>query len=357
VFLAAERYRHEVVAGDTPASVAAALASQLNADSYVSASASGAEIHLEFAPEAGGLQLDAGGATSLPATITVRGTPRVGVMVAATLGTTRHDYRVKNGDTTESIASALASLLNADTQADATADGSTINVTLASGQTSVSLSVEVSVPLSATVTAPAGLRAITPAQHFTPGIATASNDVRAALGETLPVVPGTIALAGTVEPGQTLTVTLADVPYAYTTVEGDTLQTVATRIAEVISADPNVAATANTSSAANPTISLTLKDPNFSTPVGFLTTVTPADATLFALSTSAETTESTQVAVSFAGPVKGFAGLYQVNFTVPTDAPDNPATKLTIFQNLIVFGSVTQFDIFSNRVTFPVKKE
>jgi hypothetical protein len=69
-----------------------------------------------------------------------------------------------------------------------------------------------------------------------------------------------------------------------------------------------------------------------------------------------ETTDSVAVGVNFAGPVKGTVGLYQVNFTVPSDAPDNPATKLAFFQNLIIFGSVTQFDIFSNQVTFAVKK-
>ena len=168
------------------------------------------------------------------------------------------------------------------------------------------------------------------------------------------MVPGTILFAGTVEPGQTITVALADVPYSYTTVEGDTLQTVVTRVAETISGDPNVAATANT---ANSIVSLTLKDPAFTTKIGFSATVSPADAQLFALSASSETLDSTAVGVNFAGPVKGTVGLYQVNFTVPTDAPDNPVSKLTISQNLIVFGSVTQFDIFSNRVTFPVKKE
>jgi hypothetical protein len=47
-------------------------------------------------------------------------------------------------------------------------------------------------------------------------------------------------------------------------------------------------------------------------------------------------------------------GLYQVNFGVPSDAKPNPAAQLTFHQNLIVFGSVTETDIFSNPVTFPV---
>jgi hypothetical protein len=43
-----------------------------------------------------------------------------------------------------------------------------------------------------------------------------------------------------------------------------------------------------------------------------------------------------------------------VTFTLPLDLPPNSETVLAISQNLIVFGSVTQFNINSNPVTFAV---
>jgi hypothetical protein len=58
--------------------------------------------------------------------------------------------------------------------------------------------------------------------------------------------------------------------------------------------------------------------------------------------------------VSFSGLTKGTVGIGQVSFLVPSDAKADPATKLTLKQNLIIFGSVSEFDIFSNTVTFPV---
>ena len=58
--------------------------------------------------------------------------------------------------------------------------------------------------------------------------------------------------------------------------------------------------------------------------------------------------------VTFAGLVKGAVGLYQVNFLVPDSITPDPNTRLTLTQNLIIFGSVTQFDIISNAVQFSI---
>jgi uncharacterized protein (TIGR03437 family) len=166
------------------------------------------------------------------------------------------------------------------------------------------------------------------------------------------VVPGDIEFFGSADPGQTITVSLADVPYSYTTVDGDTLASVLTNLANVINGDTNVSATADTT---NMKISLALKDTTSTVQIGFSVSLSK-NATLILRSSSATSIDAVPAALSFAGPVKGSVGLYQVNFTVPSDAVTNPVTKVSFKQNLIVFGSVTNFDIFSNTVTFPVVK-
>ena len=65
-------------------------------------------------------------------------------------------------------------------------------------------------------------------------------------------------------------------------------------------------------------------------------------------------TSGTSASVTFAGLVKGWVGLYQVNFLVPASITPDLNTKLMLTQNLIIFGSVTQFNIVSNTVSFPV---
>ena len=77
-------------------------------------------------------------------------------------------------------------------------------------------------------------------------------------------------------------------------------------------------------------------------------------ATLTVLLQSLNITTGTAALVTFAGLVKGLVGLYQVNFLVPDSTTPDPEMKISLNQNLIIFGSVTQFDIISNTVSFPV---
>jgi uncharacterized protein (TIGR03437 family) len=153
-----------------------------------------------------------------------------------------------------------------------------------------------------------------------------------------------------VDSGQTISVELSGVPYSYTTVAGDTLESVATNLASVVNGDPNVTATADT---ALRRVTLTLKNPAQTPKVTFKVTFS-TDSTISAVSQATNSQAATVAGVSFAGPVKGGVGLYQINFTVPSDQAPNPATKFSLSQNLIVFGSVTERNIFSNTVTFPV---
>ena len=110
------------------------------------------------------------------------------------------------------------------------------------------------------------------------------------------------------------------------------------------------AATANTTKVS---IELALKDPNSEAEIAF-TGVLSAGSTLILVPRSNLTTGSTATIVSFGGLVSGTVGLYQVNFSVPADAPPNDAAELILFQNLIVFGSVTETNIFSNPATFSI---
>jgi phage tail sheath gpL-like len=351
VFLGAQRYEYEVQSGDTPGSIAGALAASLNSDPDVSATASGAAISLELSGNPDTLRLDLGGATAVPATLTVRGTPRAGMIASAFLNDLRLDYIVRQGDSLDDIAAGLAVPLNANVNVDAVANGPAISLTLQNETASVSLDAEVDLPLSATATAPQVLQVLPSVQHFLPGQGSASNTVSAFLGESLPAVPGDVLFFNDPVPGETVTVTLSDTVYSYTVVQGDTLTDLLTKLAAEISGDPNVTATADTGASR---IVLTLTNPTSEASIGFTVSISPRFGDLLAFARSATTTDSRPAPVLFAGPVKGTAGLYQVNFSVPSDAPVDPASKLTFSQNLIVFGSVTNFDIFSNQVTFPV---
>jgi hypothetical protein len=133
-------------------------------------------------------------------------------------------------------------------------------------------------------------------------------------------------------------------------VDGDTLQTIVTRLAELVNADPNVAAVANLTDLS---VDLVLRTASSEAQITFSTSLSSL-TTLIALTRSTQTSGSQASLVSFAGLVPGGVGLYQVNFAVPSDAKPNPAAQLTFHQNLIVFGSVTETDIFSNPVTFPI---
>jgi phage tail sheath gpL-like len=348
--LGTARYLYEVQNGDTAESVASALASLLNADADASAAVDGTAISLELAgPDT--LRLDLGGATAVPATITVSGTPRSGLVASVFLNQVRLDYIVREGDTIEDVSTALAALIDVNTNVVAVAEGSAVKMTLQNETASVSLSTEVDLPLSTVVSRPQGLEALSSNQHFQPGQGRASNTVSAFIGETLPAVPGDILFFNEPVAGETITVTLAETVYSYTTVEGDSLADLVTKLAAEIDGDPNVSAAADT---VGFRILLTLRDPASEAKIGFTVSIDPRLSDLLAFTRSLTTTDSQALSVQFAGPVKGTAGLYQVNFTLPSTAPAEPATKLTLSQNLIIFGSVTNFDIFSNQVTFPV---
>ncbi|MBI3933300.1 MAG: LysM peptidoglycan-binding domain-containing protein [Acidobacteria bacterium] len=353
VFLSGTRYAYTVRDGDTPASIAAALAPLLNGDPDVTAKVDGAAIQLERASDVDALRLDTGGASAVPATLTVRGTPRAGQIVTVLLGGTRYAYTVKSGDTPASIAAALTPLLDGHASVSATVDGAAITLKLETSTASASLSVEVSLPLSAVVTAPPGLTATTSFQHFTPGLGNASNTVSAFLGETLPAVPGDVLFFEAPDAGRIVTITLADTTYSYTIAPGDTLASLVTNLAALVNSDPKVSATADTNASR---IVLALRDTASEEKIGFKVSVEPSTGNLIAIARSTTTTDSLAALVQFAGPVKGTAGLYQINFTVPSAATTNSVTKISFSQNLIVFGSVTDINIFSNRVTFPVVK-
>ncbi len=147
-----------------------------------------------------------------------------------------------------------------------------------------------------------------------------------------------------------MTITLAETVYSYTTVEDDTLLTIIAQLAERIDRDPNVTASANTTEVS---LELRLRDEESEAEIPFTATLS-AGSTLILIPQSNQTSGSTLTAVSFSGLVEGTVGLYQVNFAVPADAEPNPSAELTLFQNLIVFGSVTQTNIFSNPATFPI---
>jgi uncharacterized protein (TIGR03437 family) len=350
-FVGFNRYDHTVQPGDSLESIAAALAPQLDSDPLVTASLDGAVIHLEQQGSEDSLTLDTGGATAVPATITVRGNPVPGERIVVELGSSSYGYTVEKEDTPESIAAALGPRLDGDASVVAKVNGAAIELTRANENTAVTLSVDISTTLSTVVTDPAGLQVISSLQHFQPGQGEAVNDVTAFIGETLPAVPGDILFFNAPVPGEVITVTLAETIYSYTTVEGDTVLSVITKLAAEIDSDPNVTATADTESSR---IILTMRDTNSEARIGFTVSIAPETGDLFAIARSATTTESLPATIAFAGPVKGTAGLYQVNFTVPTNAPADPNTRVLFRQNLIIFGSVTGFNIFSNPVTFPV---
>jgi uncharacterized protein (TIGR03437 family) len=353
VFLGGTRYTYTVKTGDTPEAVATKIGGLLAADPRVSVSISGAAIDVELASGANDLQVSAGGATAVPATITVSGTPRAGQVITLKIATATYRYTVVTGDTASSVATAIGNLLANDVNVTATVADNTVKLALKKATATVSLDTSLSVPLTEVVTSPATFDAITGSQHFVAGIGHATNTVSAFIGETLPAVPGDILFFGTPDRGQTVTVTLADTTtYTYTTVDNDTLANVVTKLAATINADPNVAAAADTT---GERILLSMKDATAKTKIGFRVKVDPAGtATLLPVARSTTTTDSTSASVVFAGPVKGAAGLDQINFTVPSTATENADTKVTFVQNLIVFGSVTNNNIYSAPVTFPV---
>ncbi len=294
------------------------------------------------------LTVDTGSTTLVPGTVTIGGTVEPDNIVNIILGsTTVFSYTTVAGDTLETVVSKLVELVDNDPNVSATADLANLAVNLQLRNPDEGLNIS----FSATTTGPGGITmtAFTPSDHLAPGVANVINNVSVTLGDVAGTVPGNVIIGGTAGPDQTVTVTLSGTVYSYTTVEGDTLETVVTRLASLINNDTNVSATADT---VNLRIVLGAKN-DLGANVSFTASVSEG-ATLTVLLQSLNITTGTPAQVTFAGLVKGAVGLYQVNFLVPASVTPDPKTKLSLTQNLIIFGSVTQFDIISNTVSFPV---
>lgn len=287
-----------------------------------------------------------GAAAEFPASasVTVGGTLGAGQTLTIRINNRDHSYTTESGDTLDAIAQRLAEIIAAnDPEVTATADTVDFKVNLRArvlGDQGASISYTAFVSEGATLTLDTGV----------------SN-----------LVPRNIVIGGRPAPGQTLTITLADVASAsYTTQPGDTLKNIVNNLAELVNGDPNVMAIADP---ANSRILLQLRDPGQTSPITISLSVSEG-ATLtmefepphltagnakVSNTVTAKVGEAT-AAVSFAGLVRGTVGLYQVNFTVPSDAKTNPEATLVLYQNLIVFGSVTGTNIYSNPVTFPISQ-
>jgi uncharacterized protein (TIGR03437 family) len=301
-----------------------------------------------FVSEGATLTLSTEFTNFVPRNVVLGGTPRAGDTVTISLQETNFGYTIQPGESLEAVITGLAELVSSDPNVLATPDPGRSRLLLEHKNPNdppaiaIALSVSEGSPFSIDFEQP----------YLQPGVANATNPVQATIGRALPLVPGDVLVRGTPQPGQTVTITLAETVYSYTTVNGDTLQDIANRLAELVNNDPNVAAIAN---ATEVSVQLALRDPNSDAKITF-TTSTSSGATLILVPRSVQTSGSTASIVSFSGLVPGTVGLYQVNFTVPPDAESNPAAELVLHQNLIVFGSVTETDIFSNPATFPIVK-
>ena len=357
-------FPYDTVDGDTLETVVLRLTESINFDPNVFATAdlSALTINLHFrnpdealnipytatVSSATPLTVDTGSSTQVPGSVTIGGAVELDNIVNIILGNTSlFTYTTVAGDTLETVVSKLAELVNNDPNVSATADLDNLAVNLQLSNPDEGLNIS----FSATATGPGGITmtAFTPRDHLAPGVANVINTVSVTLGDVTAAVPGDVLVGGTPGPDQTVTVTLSGTVYSYTTVEGDTLETIVTSLAERINADPNVSATADT---ANLRIVLAAKN-DVGAGVSFSASVSEG-STLAVLLQSVDINSGTVVLVTFAGLVKGLVGLYQVNFLVPESITPDPNIRLKLTQNLIIFGSVTQFDIISNSVSFPV---
>lgn len=357
-------FSYTTAEGDTLETIVTALTESISRDPNVFAtadlSALTINLHLRnpdeelnipytaFVASATPLTVNTGTAIQVPGTITIGGAVEPDNIVNVILAnTTVFTYTTVSGDTLETVVSKLAELINNDPNVSATANLANLTVDLQFRNPDDSLNIL----FQAFATGPGEITitAFTPRDHLAPGVANVNNTVSITLGDDTGTVPGGVVIGGTPGPGQTVTVTLSGTVYSYTTVEGDTLETIVTRLAERINADPNVSATAD---ATNRRIVLAAKNDAGAT-VSFTAFVSEG-ATLTALLQSQSITSGTSALVAFAGLVKGMVGLYQVTFLVPESLEANPRTKLTLTQNLIIFGSVSQFNIISNTAVFPV---
>jgi uncharacterized protein (TIGR03437 family) len=300
-----------------------------------------------FLSEGATLTVSTGLDNFVPRNIVIGGTPAPGQTLTVSLQGTNISYTIEPGDTLETILTNFADRISGDPNVVATADPGKSRILLAFRNPDAGLTIAISLSVSEDSTLTLDFEE----PHFTPGVSNATNTVSATIGRSLPLVPGSVFIRGTPQTGQTVTITLQEqTNFTYTVAEGDTLQTIVTRLAELVNSDPNVLAVANLTDLS---VDLQLRTANSDAEITFSTSLSSL-TTLIVLTRSNLTSGSQAAIVSFAGLVPGSVGLYQVNFGVPSDAKPNPAAQLTFHQNLIVFGSVTETDIFSNPVTFPV---
>jgi uncharacterized protein (TIGR03437 family) len=300
-----------------------------------------------FVPEGGTILVTVDNPAVVPASLHFSGTPAVGQTVTVNLSGTLYVYSPTAADTLSSVLTNLARQISEDANVDASADigNSAIRLTLSDPGSGLQVTYAVTVePSDAT------LSASVDNPHLLPGVANVKNTLLATVGKPQFIIPGSIFIDGTADAGQTLTVTLSGTRYPYTTTAADTVATVLNNVASLINSDPNVTATAD---ATNRRINLALKDANSRLQITFTVAVT-GGTTLLAQGQSGNTTGSAPASIVFAGMVGGYAGLYQVNFTIPSDAQPNPSQTFFMYQNLIVFGSVTGTNIYSNEVTIPI---
>ncbi|MBI4460353.1 MAG: hypothetical protein HY648_09890 [Acidobacteria bacterium] len=359
--LAGTDYSYTVASGDTVQSVMNALAVLINSDPFVVATPdpAGGLLDLKLAPgneeavipytvsvsSETRLTASVEGKTNVPTTVKIAGNPAPGQTVNVTLAGAAYSYETRAGDTLESVVSALTSLLNADPNVAATADLPNLKISLQlrdpdSGQ---------SIAVATSVISPSPFTATAAYQRLTTGIANVTNNVRAQIGTVLPLVPGDVLFAGVVEAEQVVTITLQDTPYSYTVAPGDTLQTVLNKLTESINTNADVSATADLN---NFRISLKLRNEGQNLKIPFSVSVSPAGELLTLTLSDTNVVDATVV---FAGPLNGTVGIYEVRFTLPETIEPNPKAALRLRQNLIVFGSITEFDIFSNFVEFPIE--
>lgn len=346
-------YSYTAQPGDTAETVVSALSALVATDPIVTATSdlSIPAINLTATP------LAVSSDENVPGAVTIGASPGLGRSVTVVVQANKYTYTAVEGDTLESFLVALANLINRDANVTATADPANgrIEVQLEDPSINLDLSLSASaaaIHYSAAVSEILGFIASPAYNHFTPKSGNVVNTVSLALGERAFLVPGRVLIGGTPEPGHTITVKLSETVYTYTTVAGDTLQSIVTGLAAAVDTDPNVSATANLSILG---VDLQLGNPQQdpAPTIGFSASAS-VGSTLTVFVAGNVPTNTVGVAVASAQMLRGLIGLYSVTFTLPLDLPSNPETVLVISQNLIVFGSVTQFNINSNPVTFAV---
>ena len=360
ITIAGSSYAYVAVSGDTAASVVSALVRILKDDPVVNASVGSTATTLDLqlkqvvddptrtysvdVTPGPRLQTQVEKTGAVPGSIRFAGAVTAGQVVTIDLSGSKFTYTTEASDTLVSVINAVTALINADPNVTATASVSDLRITLALRNANSGLFI----PFSASVTAPPAFRAFAAYHRLQPGVASAVTSTRALVGSPAPLVPGDIFFGGTAEPDQIVTISLEDRKYSYTIAAGDTMQTVISRLTEQINNDADVTALADL---ANLKITLTLRNAAQNLKIKITSATVPAGNLIVLVQ---GTTDTIDVGVSFAGPTVGFAGLYQVNFTLPTDIAVNPKAALILRQTLVIFGSSTLFDIISNPAEFPI---